>query len=153
MPMMHLNAFSQCCPISQNIGQWKNPNDKMSDGYLDVEVWVEMAKTLERGCFDAFFLADIHGLYDGYGGTWEAAVQYAVQAPGLDPIPLIPAMSMATKHIGFAVTLQHHLSRALRVRQSLHIARPLHQGPHRLERRHVVRQEHAGQRPWRVSAA
>ena len=101
---MHLNAFSQCCPVSQNIGQWKNPNDKMSDGYLDVEVWVEMAKTLERGCFDAFFLADIHGLYDGYGGTWEAAVQYAVQAPGLDPIPLIPAMAMATKHIGFAVT-------------------------------------------------
>ncbi len=102
--MMHLNAFSQCCPISQNIGQWKNPNDKMSDGYLDVEVWVEMAKILERGCFDAFFLADIHGLYDGYGGTWEAAVQYAVQAPGLDPMPLIPAMAMATKNLGFAVT-------------------------------------------------
>ncbi len=104
MPMMHLNAFSQCCPISQNIGQWKNPNDKMSDGYLDVEVWVELAKTLERGCFDAFFLADIHGLYDGYGGTWNAAVQYAVQAPGLDPMPLIPAMAMATKHLGFSVT-------------------------------------------------
>ena len=104
MPMMHLNAFSQCCPVSQNIGQWKNPNDRMSPGYQDLDAWIEIAKTLERGCFDAFFLADIHGIYDGYGGTRDAALQHAVQTPGLDPMLLISALSQATRNLGFSVT-------------------------------------------------
>ena len=30
------------------------------------EPWVELAQILEKGCFDAMFLADVIGLYDTY---------------------------------------------------------------------------------------
>jgi len=102
--MLHLNAFSQCTPHSQAIGQWKNPLDKMSLGYLDLVMWTHIAKTLERGCLDALFLADIHGIYDGYAGSRNASLTHAVQVPGSDPLLMVSALAAATKNIGFACT-------------------------------------------------
>ena len=102
--MIHINAFTQCTPISQSIGQWRNPADRMAAGYRDLAVWTDLARTLEAGCIDALFFADIHGIYDGYGASHEAAVQHAVQVPGADPTLLIPALAAATTHLGFAVT-------------------------------------------------
>lgn len=102
--MIHINAFTQCTPISQSIGQWRNPADRMAAGYRDLKTWIELAQTLEAGCIDALFFADIHGIYDGYGGSYEAAVRHAVQVPGADPVLLIPALAAATTHLGFAVT-------------------------------------------------
>ena len=102
--MIHLNAFTQCTPTSQQIGQWKNPKDKMSRGYVDLEYWTDLARILERGCFDALFLADIHGIYDTYAGSRDAALRHAVQTPGVDPMLLISAMALVTKNLGFAST-------------------------------------------------
>ena len=102
--MIHLNAFTQCTPHSQAIGQWKNPDDRMSPGYLDLEVWADIARTLERGCIDALFIADIHGIYDAYGGSRDAALRYAVQTPGVDPLLLVSALALVTKRLGFACT-------------------------------------------------
>ena len=102
--MIHINAFSQCTPISQAIGQWRNPADRMAAGYRDLSLWTDVARTLEAGCLDALFFADIHGIYDAYGGSHEAAVRHAVQVPGADPVLLIPALAAATTHLGFAVT-------------------------------------------------
>lgn len=102
--MMHLNAFTQITPHSQAIGQWKHPDDQMASGYLDLDVWVKIAKTLERGCLDALFIADIHGFYDGYGSNRNAALRNAVQAPALDPMLLISALALETEHLGIACT-------------------------------------------------
>jgi len=104
MTMMHINAFTQCTPISQSIGQWRNPADVMSRGYTDLNVWADLARTLERGCLDALFFADIHGIYDGYAGNRDAAVRHAVQTPGADPLLLISALALSTRHLGFAST-------------------------------------------------
>ncbi len=35
--------------------------------------WTDLARLLERGCFDGVFLADVVGLYDVYGGSPAAA--------------------------------------------------------------------------------
>ena len=79
--LIHINAFSQCSICPQSKGQWKNPRDRSSRGYKDVEFWLEMARTLERGCVDALFFADIHGVYDVYGGGMEAGI------PSRRPVP------------------------------------------------------------------
>lgn len=59
---------------------------------------------MERGLFDALFLADILGVYDVYGGNADAALRNAVEFPVNDPFLLAPAMAMVTRHLGFGIT-------------------------------------------------
>jgi len=101
---IHLNAFTQCSICHHSKGQWKNPADNSSMGYKDVDYWVNLAQKLEQGCFDALFLADVHGTYNVFRGTREAAVRHTVQFPSNDPTLVVSAMAYATKHLGFACT-------------------------------------------------
>ena len=102
---IHINAFSQCSISPQSKGQWKNPLDNSSSGYRDVEHWVDLAKTMERGCLDALFFADVHGVYDVYGGDMRAGIQHAVQFPGNDPTTLAAVLARETSHLGFIFTV------------------------------------------------
>lgn len=99
-----LNAFQIATPCQHTSGAWRNPRSKAAEGYTDLEYWVDLAKTLERGKFDSLFLADVLGVYDVYGGSPDAALRNASQVPILDPFTLISAMAAATSQLGFAVT-------------------------------------------------
>lgn len=101
---IHMNAFTQCCIGHHSIGQWKHPQDRPLDGYRNVHYWIELARILEAGFFDALFLADVHGTYNVYRGSREAAVRHGTQFPSNDPTLIIPAMAAATQHLGFAST-------------------------------------------------
>ena len=101
---IHLNAFTQCAAALQSFGQFRNPRDRTSQGYTSTAFWVDLARTLERGCFDSLFFADVHGVYDVYRGSAEAGIRHAVQFPGNDPTLLFPAMAAATQHLGFIST-------------------------------------------------
>lgn len=103
--LIHINAFTQCSICPQSKGQWKNPADNTSQGYKDVNHWIDLVKTLERGCIDSLFFADIHGVYDVYGGSMNAGVRHAVQFPGNDPTTLAALLAHVTKNIGFIFTL------------------------------------------------
>ncbi len=59
---------------------------------------------MERGQFDAIFLADVLGIYDVYQGSPRTALENAVQVPVNDPLMVIPAMAVVTEHLGFGVT-------------------------------------------------
>jgi FMN-dependent oxidoreductase (nitrilotriacetate monooxygenase family) len=107
---IYFNAFHMNCVVHQSPGLWVRSDDKMQK-YTDLETWVELAKLLERGRFDALFLADVIGPYDVYRGDRVAALTQAAQIPVNDPALLIPAMAYATRHLGFAFTsstLQYH---------------------------------------------
>ena len=107
---IYFNAFHMNCVVHQSPGLWVRSDDKM-DHYTDLDTWVELAKLLERGKFDALFLADVVGVYDVYRDNPEAALTQAAQIPVNDPVMLIPAMAYATEHLGFAFTssvLQSH---------------------------------------------
>ena len=101
---IHMNAFTQCSICHHSKGQWKHPLDGSSEGYKDLDYWVELAKLLERGCFDTLFLADVHGTYNVYKGSRDEAVRHTVQFPSNDPTLVISAMAYATRNIGFACT-------------------------------------------------
>lgn len=100
---IYFNAFHMNCVVHQSPGLWVRPDDRMHQ-YTDLETWVELAKLLERGRFDALFLADVAGVYDVYRGNRTAALTQAAQVPVNDPALLIPAMAYATRHLGFAFT-------------------------------------------------
>lgn len=100
---IYLNAFEMNTPGHQSPGLWKHPKDQ-SHRYKDSEYWIELAKLLEKGGFDAIFLADVLGTYDVYEGSRDAAVRQGAQVPVNDPALVVPLMSAVTKHLGFGVT-------------------------------------------------
>ena len=89
---IRLNAFDMNCVAHQSPGLWTHPRDH-ADRYNTLEYWVELAKILERGKFDALFLADVLGVYDVYRGSPDTAIANAVQVPVNDPLLLVPAMA------------------------------------------------------------
>ncbi len=103
MKELRLNAFAMNCVGHQSPGLWTHPRDH-STHYTDLDYWTGLAKTLERGCFDGLFLADVLGIYDVYGGSPDAALRHAVQVPVNDPLLIVPAMAAVTEHLGFGVT-------------------------------------------------
>src|SRR6202012_3232139 len=90
MPRLRFNAFSMNCVSHIHHGQWVRPDTRQLD-YADLDTWVELARLLERGKFDALFLADVVGTYASYRGGREVAVEEGLQIPVNDPSLLIPA--------------------------------------------------------------
>jgi long-chain alkane monooxygenase len=103
MARLRFNAFSMNCVSHIHHGQWTRPDSRSMD-YTDLDAWIELAQLLERGKFDALFLADVVGTYAAYGGSRDAAVEEGLQTPVNDPSLLIPAMAAATENLGFAFT-------------------------------------------------
>jgi alkanesulfonate monooxygenase len=100
---IRLNAFDMNCVAHQSPGLCAHPRDR-ADRYSTLDYWVELARILERGKFDALFLADVLGIYDVYRGSPDAAIANAVQVPVNDPLLLIPAMAYVSRNLGFGVT-------------------------------------------------
>jgi len=100
---IRLNAFDMNCVGHIQHGMWRHPRDQ-SVRYTDIDYWMELARTLERGLFDGIFLADILGVYDVYLDGPETAIREGAQIPVNDPVLLVPAMAAVTEHLGFGVT-------------------------------------------------
>ena len=100
---IRLNAFDMNCVGHIQHGMWAHPRDR-SMHYTDLDHWVSLAQTLERGLFDGLFLADILGVYDVFHDSPDASIRNAVQIPVNDPSLLVPVMAHATQHLGFGVT-------------------------------------------------
>ncbi|ODU07261.1 MAG: hypothetical protein ABS81_01805 [Pseudonocardia sp. SCN 72-86] len=104
------NAFTMNTPSHMMSGTWVLPDNRARE-YADMSTWLDLARTLERGCFDAVFIADGLGVYDTYTGSRDPAVELGVQFPANDPSLLIPAMAAVTENLGFAFTssvMQEH---------------------------------------------
>ncbi len=67
--------------------------------------YVEMARTLERACFDYIMIEDKLMVPEAYGGSTEKALRHAVMAPKHDPAPLAAVMGAATSRLGIVATL------------------------------------------------
>ncbi|TWI67347.1 FMN-dependent oxidoreductase (nitrilotriacetate monooxygenase family) [Pseudoduganella lurida] len=100
---IRLNAFNMNCVGHIHHGMWKHPRDNSVD-YTKPEYWIELAQLLERGLFDAVFLADIIGVYDVLGDGIRVTAKEAVQLPVNDPSYVVPLMAHATKHLSFGIT-------------------------------------------------
>lgn len=99
-----LNAFDMGCVTHQAPGLWRHP-DNRGDTYNTLEYWTNLARLLERGKFDAVFLADVLGVYDVYRDSVAPALIDAAQVPMINPVLPITAMAAVTTHLGFGVTV------------------------------------------------
>lgn len=82
----------------QHVAAWRHP-DAPADGATNLQFHIELAKTAERGLFDAYFLAD--GLSVNFGGGVSGA---SAKAAGFEPVTLFAALSAHTSHLGFIAT-------------------------------------------------
>lgn len=98
-----VNAFDMTCVDHQSFGLWRHPWSRATE-YNTIEYWTELAKLLERGKFDALFLADVVGIYDIYKNSAAPAVRDGAQVPVNDPFMQVSAMAAVTEHLGFGVT-------------------------------------------------
>jgi long-chain alkane monooxygenase len=99
-----LSAFSMSTVSHGNFGLWRHPRDE-TDRYTDLRYWTGLATLLDRGGFDALFIADAVGQLDVYGGDASAALRGAVQTPVTDPLLAVSAMAAVTDHLGFGITV------------------------------------------------
>ncbi len=91
-------------------GTWRRPSARQTN-FNDLEHWVNLAKLLERGKFDAIFFADVVGLYAPYRGDERKYFEAGLQVPSNDPSVLASALAYVTDHLGIAFTasiLQEH---------------------------------------------
>ncbi|PTL72127.1 LLM class flavin-dependent oxidoreductase [Rathayibacter caricis DSM 15933] len=104
------NAFVMNTPSHLHHGQWRRPEARHGS-FEDLAFWVETARTLERGVFDAIFFADVVGTYGAVGASLEVNAREGLQLPTNDPSILLAALIGSTEHLGLAMTssiLQAH---------------------------------------------
>jgi FMN-dependent oxidoreductase (nitrilotriacetate monooxygenase family) len=99
------NAFEMTSAMHNSHGLWKHPKSKRHRGYKDLNYWLEYAKLLERGKFDAVFFADVLGVYDTFKQSKEPSIHDGLQFPVNDGALVIPAMASVTEHLSFAITV------------------------------------------------
>lgn len=68
------------------------------------DFYVDMAKQLERACFDYMILEDKLHVSDAYGGSMAADLKHGI-VPKHDPAPLATLLAGATSRLGVVATL------------------------------------------------
>ena len=94
---MHLGAFMR--PVSIHTAAWRYPG-AYADANFNFAHYQQFIATLERGCFDAFFMADHLAVMN----MPEAALKRSATVTSFDPMTLLPALAVTTKHIGLIAT-------------------------------------------------
>ncbi len=95
----HLGWFMNFTP-----DEWRSPFGQGGTPW-DGGFYIEMARTLERACFDYIMIEDKLMVSETYGGSAEAGLAGGVMAPKHDPAPLAVAMGMATSRLGVVATM------------------------------------------------
>ena len=85
---------------------WKEPwSGSIAQNWMDPDIYIDLAASLERACFDYLMIEDSLMITDTYRGTMEYVLANGASAPKYDPMPLIPLIARATKHIGVVGTM------------------------------------------------
>lgn len=94
---LRLGAFMR--PVSIHTAAWRYPGGT-PDANFNLRALVQYAQTLERGKFDAFFMADHLAVLN----MPMEALKRSATVTSFDPLTLLPALAMATKHLGLIAT-------------------------------------------------
>jgi FMN-dependent oxidoreductase (nitrilotriacetate monooxygenase family) len=87
------------------LDEWLEPFASAGGNPWSGDFYLDMAKSLERACFDYLILEDTLMLSDVYGGTSGRYLKSAIQVPKHDPAPLAAVIGSQTAHLGVVATL------------------------------------------------
>ena len=68
------------------------------------EFYIEMAKAMERACFDYIMLEDTLMISEAYGDSTEMYLKHNIMGPKADPSPLAALIGANTTHLGVVAT-------------------------------------------------
>jgi FMN-dependent oxidoreductase (nitrilotriacetate monooxygenase family) len=94
---LHLGAFMR--PVSIHTAWWRYPGSA-ADANFNFEHLKRFAQTLERGRFDAFFMADHLAVLN----MPIDALKRSATVTSFDPLTLLPALAVVTERIGLIAT-------------------------------------------------
>ncbi len=80
--------------VGSNVNDWMKP-----------DIYIDLATSLERAGFDYILIEDTAMVEDSYNGSADTSLRRGFMAPKNDPMPLVPLMTQATKHIGIIPTV------------------------------------------------
>src|SRR5690348_15456438 len=94
---LHLGAFMR--PVSIHTAWWRFPG-AWPDANFNLQHMVDFIRTLERGCFDAFFMADHLAVLN----MPISALRRSATVTSFEPLTLLSALAMVTRRIGLIAT-------------------------------------------------
>ncbi len=94
---LHLGAFMR--PISIHTAAWRYPG-AWPDANFNFAHQARLIQTLERGCFDAWFMADHLAVLN----MPMEALKRSATVTSFDPLTLLPALATVTSRIGLIAT-------------------------------------------------
>lgn len=97
--------------LIHTLAKWRYPGSWQGYApYGSPELYLDIARLLEQGRFDAAFFADVAGT-PLFNGKPDDTVEWGVAWPRHDPLPMAIAMAGVTRHLGFITTMSmtyHH---------------------------------------------
>jgi FMN-dependent oxidoreductase (nitrilotriacetate monooxygenase family) len=101
--MFHLGWF---VGKGYSVHAWNQPySGTIGSDWMQPDLYIDLARALERACFDYMLIEDGSFVADAYQGSsaWYLANAYAV--PKADPVPLVPLLAYFTKRLGIIPTV------------------------------------------------
>ena len=95
---LHLGAFMR--PVSIHTAAWRYPGGVCRMRTSISSILKRFAQTLERGRFDAFFMADHLAVLN----MPLQALKRSATVTSFDPLTLLPALAVVTEHLGLIAT-------------------------------------------------
>ena len=87
-------------PTGHHVASWRHPRAD-ADAGVNIDHYVDLARTAERGRFDMLFLADSLGVREA---SMEALSRSAQYIANFEPLTLLAALALVTRNIGLVAT-------------------------------------------------
>ena len=104
----HLGWFLQ----GSSVQAWGEPwTGAIGRDWMRPDLFTDMARALERACFDYILIEDSSYIGEAYGGSREIYLKHGLSVPRQDPSIVATLLFAATQRIGIATTLAtftHH---------------------------------------------
>ncbi|MDF2444661.1 MAG: hypothetical protein JWR01_2864 [Subtercola sp.] len=89
-----------------SVPAWGHPfSGSIGTDWESSDIFVDLARAMERACFDYVLIEDNTFVGDRYGDSMEVYLKHALQAPRQDPMILATLMVQATSRLGVIPTV------------------------------------------------
>jgi FMN-dependent oxidoreductase (nitrilotriacetate monooxygenase family) len=85
---------------------WNQPwTGTIGTDWMEPDIYMDLARALERACFDCLIIEDGSFVADAYQGSSEWYLRHGSSVPKSDPMPLVPLLGYVTKSLGIIPTI------------------------------------------------
>jgi FMN-dependent oxidoreductase (nitrilotriacetate monooxygenase family) len=98
--------FSWFVGKGYSVHGWNQPwTGNIGTDWMEPDLYMDLARALERACFDCMVIEDGSFVSDAYKGSPEWYLRNGSSVPKSDPLPLVPLLAYVTKSVGIVATI------------------------------------------------